>query len=177
MKYLLIILSFSVIFNSGIEINLDKGKSSMQILGTSSLHDWEMDVNEFDVAGTISNEAVNKLVVSVTSKSMKSGKSIMDNKAYDAVEEEEYPLIYFKADKLAIANNTISGKGELSIAGETKAIDFSASISEDTEEIMQIKGEVPIKMTDFNISPPTAMFGTLKTGDDVVIRYDIFLIK
>jgi len=28
-------------------------------------------------------------------------------------------------------------------------------------------------MTEYKMSPPTAMFGTLKTGDDVVVKFDI----
>jgi polyisoprenoid-binding protein YceI len=32
-------------------------------------------------------------------------------------------------------------------------------------------GMVPIKMTDFGIKPPTAMFGTLRTGDEVKVNF------
>jgi hypothetical protein len=30
---------------------------------------------------------------------------------------------------------------------------------------------VPIKMTDFGIKPPTAIFGTLRTGDEVKVNF------
>ena len=32
---------------------------------------------------------------------------------------------------------------------------------------------VPIKMTDFGIKPPTAIFGRLKTGDDVKVNFEL----
>jgi hypothetical protein len=32
-------------------------------------------------------------------------------------------------------------------------------------------------MTDFGIGPPTALLGTLKTGDDITIAYTLHLAK
>jgi len=32
-------------------------------------------------------------------------------------------------------------------------------------------------MSKFGIAPPTAMFGSLETGDDVVIKFEILLNK
>lgn len=99
----------------------------------------------------------------------------MDGKAYDAVKSDKFPNIQFKAGKLNIQGNRITGKGELSIAGEKRPIDLNAEIKNRNGSEMQIVGEVPLKMTDFGITPPTAMFGTLKTGDDLVIKYDILI--
>ena len=43
----------------------------------------------------------------------------------------------------------------------------------DGDKQFQVKGEVPLKMSDFGIDPPTAMMGTLKTGNEVVIKYNL----
>lgn len=161
----------------GSDIKLDAEKSTLSITGTSSLHDWEMSVDDFSVSGDITTSEVTDLEVRVESKSMKSGKSIMDNKAYDAVNEKDFPQIIFRAKRLGISGKKITGPGILEIAGNKKTIDFSAQIEGNSESEMQLKGEVSLKMSDFNITPPTAMFGTLKTGDEVVIHYNIFLIK
>jgi polyisoprenoid-binding protein YceI len=175
MKYLLIIGVLSGFFSVG-QINLNTEKSTMTITGTSSLHDWEMTVNKFDVTGIITDTQVQNLKATIKSKSMESGKSIMDDKAYDAVQADDYPEIIFSAKTLKVNGNTISGKGSLMIGGESREIDINAKIIKKGTE-MQLQGKVPLKMSDFDITPPTAMFGTLKTGDDVVINYDIFLTK
>lgn len=176
MKYLLIITALVGYFSFG-QIKLNTEKSAMQITGTSSLHDWEMDVNEFNVTGLITDAEVQNLEVTIMAKSMKSGKSIMDGKAYDAVKADKNPKIIFSAKTLQIKGDKISGKGNLNIGGESRQIDLVASIVSNAATEMQLKGTVPLKMTDFNISPPTAMFGTLTTGDEVVINYDIFITK
>lgn len=160
------------IFSFG-QIELKKENSTMMITGTSSLHDWEMEVNEFDVTGTISDATVKNLNVTVTAKSMKSGKSIMDGKAYDAVKADDYASIVFSATQLAITGKSISGQGSLMIGGETRPVELIATIEEMNGAEWRIVGSLPLKMKDFNIEPPTAMFGTLKTGNEVIIKYDI----
>ena len=176
MKYLLtltVLWSFSAFG----QIKMNADKSTMEITGTSSLHDWEMVVNEFSVGGNMTDTQVQNLKVTIKSKSMESGKSIMDSKAYDAVEADDYPEIIFTAKSLQISGSKITGKGNLTIAGESREIDLNAQIIKNGASEMQLKGSVPLKMTDFDIEPPTAMFGTLKTGDEVVINYDITITK
>jgi hypothetical protein len=43
--------------------------------------------------------------------------------------------------------------------------------------VVNVKGIVPLKMTDFGVDPPTAMLGALKTGDDIKINYDFQFVK
>lgn len=176
MKYLLIITALWGFFEAG-QIKLNAEESSLKITGTSSLHDWEMEVEEFDITGMVNETQVQDLEVAIVAKSMKSGKSIMDGKAYDAVKADDFPKIFFKAKTLNIQGKSISGKGTLEIGGESRPIDLKADIVKNASSEMQLKGSVPLKMTDFKIDPPTAMFGTLKTGDEVTIYYDILITK
>ncbi|GAB4231251.1 MAG: hypothetical protein Tsb0034_03460 [Ekhidna sp.] len=176
MKYVIMLLTLSGFLAVG-QLKLNTEKSTLMITGTSSLHDWEMVVNTFDATGNISASSVENLKVTVVAKSMKSGKAIMDNKAYDAVKAEEYEHIMFKAPSLKIVNGKIQGLGTVSLAGKSKSVDFSAQILSNSAGEMHLKGQLPLKMSDFDIEPPTAMFGTLKTGDEVVINYEIFISK
>jgi hypothetical protein len=56
------------------------------------------------------------------------------------------------------------------MAGTTKLINvaFEGQISNNR---VIIKGSKDINMNDFKIKPPTAMLGTLKTGETVVISF------
>ncbi|MEQ8625981.1 YceI family protein [Ekhidna sp.] len=174
--YIRVVLLLFITNSAYAQLHFHPERSSMKITGTSSLHDWEMTVNEFNVTGVITHTQVQNLKATIKAKSMESGKSIMDDKAYDAVQADDYPEIIFSAKTLQISGNSIVGKGNLVIGGESRVIDLDAVIVKSGTE-MQIQGKVPLKMSDFNITPPTAMFGTLKTGDEVVIHYDIFLTK
>ena len=60
------------------------------------------------------------------------------------------------------------------IGGTKREFKTKVKISYTNGKIM-LSGEKDFKLTDFNIEPPTAVFGTIKTGDEVVIHYNIQL--
>jgi galactitol-specific phosphotransferase system IIB component len=65
---------------------------------------------------------------------------------------------------------TTEVQGVLSIAGTSKTVNLLVAGTETTTGF-EFVGEKALKMTAFNIDPPTALFGTLKTGDDITIKF------
>lgn len=158
--------------------------STMNISGTSSLHDWEMNVENFkcEISAIIGNPSITIERASFTgiSSSLSSNSSIMDRKAKNALKTEKYPEIKFKLSqplkiqpKGEVFNGTATG--ELSIAGKTKTISLPVSGKIVSENSLSINGSKVIDMTEFGIQPPTAMLGTLKTGKEVTISFTINL--
>lgn len=150
--------------------------NTIQVLGTSTVHDWESNVGDFTVAGTVNDDQITGLKVTVAAKSIKSGKSIMDDKTYEALKADQYANIQFSAKSLKVANGKINGEGTLTLVGVTKPVTISAtSVAQDKG--FKISGTTELNMSDFGIEPPTAMFGSLKTGDAVTIKYELILNK
>ena len=65
---------------------------------------------------------------------------------------------------------SIKSLGDLTITGVKKQISLDFTIDVTSGKI-SLKGEKKIKMTDFNIDPPKALFGTITTGDDLTIQF------
>ena len=42
-----------------------------------------------------------------------------------------------------------------------------------TQGKVQFTGSYTLKMTDFSVKPPTAMFGTIKTGDEITVKFNV----
>jgi polyisoprenoid-binding protein YceI len=152
--------------------------SNMIISGTSNLHDWEMKVTKITgELGLNSSKQISVLVVKIPVSSIKSGKAIMDGKTYDAFDAKKNPTIVFQLTdaspvKLTEKDAEMTLTGNLTLAGETKKISFK-SIGKITKNgDYELKGSLPLKMTDFKIKPPTAFFGSMKTGDEVLIKFD-----
>ena len=103
----------------------------------------------------------------------------MDGKTYKALEGDKHPKITFKsAENISVSANTATKiKGQLSIAGKTKEVELPFTLQDASDSTVKIAGKMPVKMSDFGIDPPTAMMGALKTGDEVVISYDLTLKK
>ncbi|MEQ8473221.1 MAG: YceI family protein [Marinoscillum sp.] len=155
----------------------DASNSIMDIHGTSSVHDWTSHVEKFTVAGVINDNSITGLEVVVNTQSIKSGKSIMDDKTYEALGAKTHPTIKFTASTLPIQNGTIKGTGQLTLAGVTKPIPLQAATSTMTDGSLKVTGKVNVNMAEFGIEPPTAMFGTLTTGAEVTIEYQLLLNK
>ena len=149
--------------------------SNMTISGTSTLHDWESVVEDIKVSATLDNNNITDVNVTIKSESIKSGKNGMDKNTYNALMTNKYPNINFTASTLSIDGATLKGKGAITIAGTTKTIPVALTFESWTEDSYLIRGSVPIKMTDYGIEPPKAMMGTIKTGDDLTIDFEISL--
>ncbi|APY09258.1 hypothetical protein BWZ20_13520 [Winogradskyella sp. J14-2] len=162
------------------DYKLDNDTSFMKIEGTSSLHDWHINVEKqagnivLHQSETISVKALN---LTVESESLKSGKSRMDKNTYKALETDDYKNITFKLKKateiksLGDYTYEVKGKGQLTIVGNTKDITMTLKI-EIKDDMVLLSGKNEIKMTDFGIEPPTALLGTIKTGDAITITYE-----
>ncbi|MCG1037112.1 YceI family protein [Polaribacter sargassicola] len=165
------------------EYNVDTKNSSLLVYGTSNIHDWEIETE--NQTGVISIETadefqIKKLNFTVEAESLKSGKSGMDKNTYKALNTKEFKTIKFqfvKSEKitdLKDGNFKIKAKGNLTIAGVTKEIslDFNLNVNGET---IKLVGEKSIKMTDYKVDPPTALLGTIKTGDTVTIKFNTIL--
>lgn len=75
------------------------------------------------------------------------------------------------------ADFTASVTGNLSIAGTTKLVDLNVTGKKKSNGDLVFNGSKKIKMTDFNVKPPSFMFGAMKTGDDVTVTFSTTFSK
>ena len=158
---------------------VDNQKSEMKIEGTSFLHDWQINVEEQNGDLSIAQKeglVIKDLNLIVNSKSLKSGKSRMDKNTYDALNTDTYSNIIFEYSKTSevkkITENIydFKGLGELTIKGTAREVVMSFRL-EFTDKLIILTGKNNLKMTDFGIDPPRALFGTIKVGDEITISY------
>ena len=156
-------------------------KSDFSIAGTSNLHDWESSVTKVSWRGTfLFNDGVlselSDVKVNIPVEGIISTKGrIMDGKTHTALKAEEHPNIVFTMTSATLNKNTVAAKGRLTVAGATKTINLQVIITPLADGQYQIAGTYPMKMTDFGIDPPTALLGSLTTGDDVTIKFNLTL--
>lgn len=162
--------------------NLSNATSTLRVDGTSNLHDW--DIKAENQKGKISVELDNGKVTkiqdlsfTVLTESLKSGKSGMDKNTHKALQANKHKEITFKLTNVknidcgSSGNCKVTVTGNLSIAGKTKPMDinFDMKVSGNT---ITLTGNKKFNMSEFGVDPPTAMFGTITTGDavDVVFK-------
>lgn len=162
-------------------------ESVIKVSGTSTMHDWEMESEKANGSAnfTIESgelEALEEINVVIPVKSLKSGKSKMDNNAYEALKAEDHPRIKFKLDdtrKLASNSSTydLSVTGRLTIAGETRTMPLETTCSIEGNSTITCEGSKSFKMSKFDVEPPSVMWGTITTGDEVTVEYQVKFSK
>lgn len=167
--------------------------SSMVIEGTSTIHDWEADVEEMDINITLSPASlqqdtmaspVESFSLKVPVESIDSGKGNMNGKIYGALKKDDYPEIMFFLKSSELVDNSPEGEsftlnvtGNLKIAGTLKEVTFPVKATRVDENSFRFEGSYHLNMKDYKVDPPSAMFGTIKSGEEVDIIFNILVNK
>ncbi len=178
-SFLMMVVSIQTAYAQNFNIN--KSASELIVEGTSNIHDWEIKAEDFQ--GNLDVELkdgqlvkVNELNFAVVAESLKSGKRGMDKNTYKALKTDKNQRIIFQLSKIngidctSTSKCKVSTSGYLTIAGTKKPVDiiFDATVNQDK---IVLSGNQNINMTHFNVDPPTAMFGTITTGEEVKINF------
>jgi polyisoprenoid-binding protein YceI len=156
--------------------------STIKITGTSTLKDWESISKEASGEAEIEIDKgtlkkIHSLTLRIPSESLKSGNNQMDRNTYDALKTGEHPHIVFDLQSVEEIAPLSAGKhvvvrGNLTIAGVTNPIILAGNGSV-SNKIIAFQGSHPLKMTDFNIEPPTALLGTVRAHDEIQIHFNV----
>ena len=150
--------------------------SSVEILGTSTLHDWSAQSVEIEGFGILSLtdelRSIDQFSFSIQVKSLKSDKSTLNDKMYRSLDADKYPMIYFELQKAKIDKNAIQAIGTLKISGKSKVIEGLVEYEIQRNQII-FKGTKALDMTEWGIDPPVMFLGTIKTNKEVLIDYKI----
>jgi len=162
-------------------------ESRLWLEGDSTLHPYKSTATQLAVVGEAAAEspagllqagAVAGFALTVPVKGLKSGKKGLDENLYKAVQAEEHPDILFRMDRFSAVPSgegfRVTAEGALTVAGREKPVTLEAD-AEIAGGRLRVTGTEPLLMTDFGIKPPALMLGAIKTRNEVVIHYDIFI--
>lgn len=182
-----LLIALTITCTTGIkaqQVSLTGNDNEVVVTGTSSLHDWEMILSEFKTTAEINKNEdgsfkVSNAVFTANANNLSSDNSLMDKKAHNALEAKKAPEISFKQSTPVTipegGEKSFQAKGTLKIAGKTNSVSIPVSvITKDNGKIL-VKGTVTLQMTDFDMEPPTAMFGTVKAGDEIKVSVNVEL--
>ncbi|MGV3658424.1 MAG: YceI family protein [Chitinophagaceae bacterium] len=161
---------------------------NIEVDGTSTLHDWTIKSTkgQAEVNLELASDkltGITGLNFSIPAESLKSGNNMMDNNTYKALKTDKNKNISYvlTAGSISQVNGTtfqIKTNGKLTIAGTSKETDLVATARYNAaDKSNTISGEKKIKMSQWGVKPPTVMMGTIKTGDDITIKYTAKIVK
>ena len=174
---------------SAIRLRLEPG-SELSINGTSNVHDFHCKTNKInayidvDPAYTKDLTKVARPIVSVkvniAVKSLSCGNRKMDENMYNTLKADQNQLIKYTLSGYDILNGSATAfaaktNGTLTILGKDKIVAMKIDAARLNEGKATAQGEETLLMTDFGIKPPSFMFGTMKVGNEVKVKFDLKL--
>ncbi|MBL3658225.1 YceI family protein [Fulvivirga sediminis] len=156
---------------------VDNQKSKLKVLGSSTMHDWDATAHEVFGKAEInvknSEVEIHSLSFKLKGESLKSEKSGMEKDMYEALDTKQHPWIVYQFKKIiGMEDGILSTSGTLTVAGTSKIMEIPVEVKKTTDEVT-FMGEIAFKMSEFGIEPPTAVFGVLKTDDEVTVNFNI----
>ncbi|WP_106605429.1 YceI family protein [Chitinophaga ginsengisoli] len=158
-----------------------KNDFTLTINGTSTMHDWEMKTSKIACNATFTFYedgelgGLTLLNFTMPAESLKSERTGLDAVAYRALKTKQYPTITFNLISAAVSKQgtVISCTGNLTVAGVTQSISIVGAAQVNADKSITIKGTKQIDMRDFEIDPPTFLFGQFTTGENVTITFNL----
>jgi hypothetical protein len=169
--------------------------SRLWIEGTSNLHGWSCKATTLDAAIEVDSvwtaalakpdvdfpKLVKRVNVRVPVEGLKCGNDKMDRIMYEALKANEAPDIsYILGNFEAATANApdtfvVHTTGTLRIAGKENPVQMDVRAERLADGVVRAEGAVAVLMTDYGVKPPTALFGTLRTGNKVTVKFELFV--
>lgn len=167
-----------------------RADSKLSIEGTSNLHEWSCQASSIDAnvemgAGYQRAEPssfarlLQRVSVRVPVGNLRCGHGQMDRNLQKALGADRAPNITYILGNFEVVPGstpneyTVKAVGTLTIAGRSNTIRMDVAARRAADGTLRAQGEVPVLMTSFGIQPPTAMLGTLRTGDRVMVKFEL----
>jgi polyisoprenoid-binding protein YceI len=173
---------------SAIRLRLDP-TSEVTIDGTSSMHPFHCKTNKImayvDVDPGYTKDLtkvarpITSVKVNIVVRTLTCGNGQMDKNLYSTLNADKNPIIKYTMsgyDILGTASPTTfvaQTTGTLTISGQEKSIAMKINAARLSDGKATAQGEQEVLMTDFGIKPPSFMFGTLKVGNEIKVKFNL----
>ena len=167
-------------------------RSDVTLAGSSNINKWacRSDVFEATIAANPGSfvMAVNpesgKVTVTVPVKSMECGNGRMNRDLYEALDAERFPSIdyvlvsyAFDRERMTETRLVASAIGDITVAGVTKRVEIPITAVRREDGTVAGEGMLRLRMTDFGVKPPVALFGLIRARNDIEVSFKVLLDK
>lgn len=164
----------------------------MTIYGSSNVTDWEakvktingeVEVSRPDGADWSNAEAswFKRVEISMPVADIDADSRRMNSNMHDYLKINNHPVITYRmkeALELVVSNNPgaiLTAGGILTVGGVSHEFQHDVKISQGSNGRLIISGSKELKMSDFDIKPPTAMLGSIRAYDEMNIEFNLIL--
>ncbi|MES2179085.1 MAG: YceI family protein [Gemmatimonadota bacterium] len=164
-------------------------ESKLWVEGGSTIKSWSCKAGVVDaiVEASTANavvqllggdKAVKTVDVTVPSEKLDCGNGTMNDHMKKALKVGDFPSVAFHVSTYDVAKSSegIAGTltGTLTLGGVKKTISIPATAT-DANGALHVVGSYELNMKDYDLTPPSLMFGRIKVRELVNVKFDLFL--
>ena len=144
--------------------------------------DVERYLNERNVA-IEPQEGGAEVRVEVPISGIDCGNRVMERDLRNALRASQHPFIHFRYDALRTTvqydekthQYTAKVAGTIELAGETRSLEMPLVAETGASGRLRVRTNLAVKMSDFGITPPTAMFGMIRARNELRVELELQL--
>lgn len=163
-------------------------KSTIEFRGTSTINTFyfssaSLKGNGAFIINNNLDDSTYYADISVYVKSFDSGSKMLNSDMYEALKYDKHPTINFKLVKINNIEKSGGFKqnfnanitGVLTVAGKSNNMKIDFNIRELSDSTFYLKGNKSISMRDFNVDPPSKLFGLIQVADTLNINFNLYV--
>ena len=168
-------------------------QSMLQIQGKTNVNSFQCycappaSVVGFNAESYSETQKINfkKAALTVLTKSLDCRHKIMNRDMYQTLKAEHYPTITLSISQVLIPIHSINARWKLTgpiateayltLAGMKRKIDLLVTISQPFSNIYRFTAKKSLLLTDFGLTPPTALMGMVKVKNEIILDIDLYI--
>jgi hypothetical protein len=168
--------------------------SRLWIEGSSNINRFECEAKSYrgfaHLFTPIAEESINSRIdeqldirIEIDVDGFECGRSRMNRDLRDALKANEFPEISFVYTEAVPADTAyqpvqkqeilLDVTGTLTVAGVSRHIRFQTLAKYLDENRVQVEGKKKIRMTDYNITPPTGLLGLVQANEELTVHFNL----
>jgi len=170
--------------------------SRLWIEGSSNVNQFECVAREYngdaiirrEISGGVDsfeNDDQLSIRVEIHVEGFECGRSRMNRDLRNALKSSRFPTITFVFGNAVQINSAPETNGAirfevsgiLTVAGNSQNVTFELDGNFLDDGRIRVTGKKEIKMTDYDVEPPTGLFGLVRADDELTVHFDLYVLE
>lgn len=154
--------------------------SRFWIEGTSTVGGYTCRARRVEGEATVASATplTGRATLSAEVRSFDCGQPQMNRDFVRALRADRQPRVLLTVERVDVGEGVngvfpVTATGTLRLAGVERAVAFRSTAQALAHGQVRITGQYALKMTDFDVTPPTGLMGLVRAHDRVLARFDV----
>ena len=164
---------------SAVPLSVQSG-SRVWVSGTSTVRSWRCESTQVSgnaqAAGTeLTQVAQSSGEITIPLSTLDCRNGTMNGHMRTALKAAQNPTLRFRATSVAVnSGGAVRMTGPLTIAGQSREVTINGTAARENGKL-RVTGTKQINMTEYGVTPPRLMAGTMRVNPAVTIGFDVVL--